>query len=121
MSISAESGLGMKSTAPASSARSVVSAPSRVSALTMMIGGPRRATIARAASSPPIPGISTSIVTTSGRRRSTIAMPSSPDAAVPTTRISGSFSSIFWIARRMNAESSVTTTVIGRRSRRHRA
>ncbi len=42
MSISAESGFGMKSTAPASSARSVVSAPSRVSALTMMIGGPRR-------------------------------------------------------------------------------
>src|SRR5258706_14008969 len=79
---------------------------------TTTIGVGRRAMISFTAANPSLPGITTSRVTTSGSRDETIATACSALAALPTTRMSGSFSSprarMFW----KRGESSTTRTRI---------
>src|SRR5439155_14130854 len=62
---------------------------------------------------PSMRGISRSSVITSGPSESTCLSPSSPSAARPTTRTSGSDSSIATSVCRLYALSSMTTTRIG--------
>src|SRR5450755_1050689 len=67
----------------------------------------------RSAARPSISGISTSSVTTSGCVCSTLSSASSPLIAWPATSMSGSAAIASLMIRRMNAESSTTSTRIG--------
>ena len=104
--------LSTKSMAPSSSPRRVTSAPSLVCDESSSTGVGHSAMIRRSASSPPMRGIFTSSVTTSGRRSSTFSTPSSPSTAVATTSTSGAAPSIRESACRTKAESSTTRTRI---------
>ena len=108
--------LSTKSIAPSSSARSVTSAPSWVSDDSSSTGSGCSAMSRSSVSSPPSRGILTSSVTTSGWSSRAIRSPSSPSAAIPTTSMSATAASIRVTALRTNAESSMTSTRIRRRS-----
>ncbi len=103
-------GLGRKSTAPSSRAWRVTSAPSCVRALTITTGTSCTARSVGSASRPETSGISTSIVTTSGRSRATWTIASRPSCATPMTSISGDAVRRSVSRRRIRAESSTTRT-----------
>ena len=105
----------MKSTAPAASAATVASAPSRVCAeiISTLSDGFQRSS-AGSSSSPSMPGIATSSVTRSGSAAAILASASLPLAASPTTRNSGSTANTRVSARRTKAESSTRNTRITR-------
>jgi hypothetical protein len=95
------------------SACSVALAPFSVRVLNMMTGRRGcRLLISFTAPRPSSRGISTSRVTTSGRRTSAFSMASSPSTAVPTTSISGSEARTLLMRRRSTAESSTTSARI---------
>ena len=75
----------MKSTAPSSSARMVVTELRSVKLLSMMMGQGVAAMIWRVASKPSMTGISTSMVMTSGRSSRAISTHICPVLASPTT------------------------------------
>ena len=103
-------GLATKSTAPSSSARSVVSAPRWVSVETMTTGIGRRRMSRSRKSSPSMRGISTSRVITSGSRDRIISRAARGSGAAPTVVRSGVESMILVRRLRTSAESSTTTT-----------
>jgi len=107
-------GLAKKSTAPASSAANVSSAPSAVYADSISVGVGVSLISRSTASIPFISGISTSIVTTSGSVSATTDSASRPSSASPTTSTPPD-SRMSAMSSRMNRESS-TTTVRGDRA-----
>src|ERR1035438_3284615 len=103
-------GLDTKSTAPSSSARSVVCAPRSVSEDTMMTGiGRRRIRLDRKVS-PSMRGISTSSVSTSGFSALIRSRAISGSLAAPTTSISAHSLSISVSIWRTSEESSTIST-----------
>ena len=86
-------GLAMKSTAPISSASSVISAPACVNVEIITTGIGRSVMILRRNDTPSMCGISTSSVTTSGLSALILSRATIGSGAVPTTLISGSASS----------------------------
>jgi len=105
-------GLAMKSTAPSSSARNVVSQPASVSELTITTGmGCPRISFSRNVS-PSILGISTSRVSTSGFKALIFSRAMYGSGADPTTSISGSFERSVANTWRIRAESSTVSTRI---------
>ena len=103
----------MQSMAPLESASTAAALPRWVSAETMMTGICRTRMISRRKSSPDLPGISTSSVSTSGEYRVIRFRASSAFAASPTTSIRGSERSRKRISPRMVAESSTMSTRTG--------
>ncbi|ADJ15017.1 taxis cluster protein CheC 1 [Halalkalicoccus jeotgali B3] len=108
-------GLVKKSTAPRSMASKVTSARSPACALNTRIGVGARSMIRPTASTPPIPGISMSIVTMSGRCSRTTSIERSPSSASATTSMPPSRRASP-ITVRMNDESSTTTARVATRS-----
>ncbi len=106
-------GLAMKSTAPISSASSVISAPAWVNVEIITTGIGRSAMMRRRNDTPSMWGISTSSVTTSGLSALILSRAMSGSGAVPITLISGSASSSVDSNCRMTAESSTTRTFTG--------
>src|SRR5580700_10035117 len=105
-------GLGTKSIAPNSSARSVPEAPSRDSELTITIGRGCCDMINSVACRPSRCGILMSMVMTSGRSDSASATASRPSRAVPATSSCASELMISFSTLHMKAESSATSTRI---------
>ena len=101
--------------APAWSAWNRYSSRSKVVRMSTCAPG-SAATIRRVASIPSMPGIRTSMSTTSGRRQRTSSTAPAPSAASPTTSISASLSSIIRNPERTIAWSSAITTRIIERS-----
>ena len=112
-SSSAGACLSRKPLAPARRASNRYSSRSNVVTMTTRASGVA-ATIRRVASSPSIPGIWTSISTTSGVRQRTSSTAAAPSAASPTTSMSGSASRISRSPERTIAWSSARTTRITR-------
>ena len=82
-----------KPLAPALSPAKTYSSRSKVVRMMTLLSGPA-AVMAAVAAIPSMPGIRTSISTTSGRRADAIATPAAPSAASPATSMSGSVSRI---------------------------
>ncbi len=106
-------GLETKSTAPISSASSVISAPAWVSVEIITTGVGRKVMILRRKVTPSMCGISTSSVTTSGLSSLMRSRATCGSGAVPTTSISGSADNNVESSFRMTAESSTMSTRTG--------
>ncbi len=105
-------GFAIKSTAPSSRAWRVSSAPFLANALSRIIGTGFVCIISFIALSPPIPGISISIVITSGCIFSSFLRAISAHEAVAITSISGSVLSISEAIFLTKGESSTIITLI---------
>jgi hypothetical protein len=103
-------GFVTKSTAPSSKHRSVTSAPSLVRLLSISTGVGCSCIRRWSIVTPSMTGISTSSVMTSGLSCRAISSPSCPFFAAPTTSSSASCCSRSVIIRRINIESSTTST-----------
>jgi hypothetical protein len=97
--------------APIWSAETLVSAPSAVRLETMMTGVGRSSMILRRKSSPFMPGMATSSVTTSGSSARISSRACIASQAEPTTEMSGAERALA-ISRRIRALSSTTATRI---------
>lgn len=104
----------MKSTAPSSSARSVVAQPSLVSDEIINTGIGRNFISRSRNVRPSIRGISTSSVTTSGERALIFSQAMYGSGAVPTTSKSPADSRILVSSCRITAESSTIRTLLRR-------
>ena len=110
----------MASTPAWRASKAVRASSPAVLAVTITIGVGVSCMIRRVASSPFIRGMCISIVTTSGRSRAMACTASAPSAAQPATSSAGSASRRAISAARWTAESSTTSTRIGRPAGRRR-